>query len=169
MTLLFARANARAKGVTQIPKGRISYKEVKILAIGQKLFEEKFRPTGGAIKSIGPEGVETEFSIASEIVGFGNAEGIKGTNMGTLRSLAKPDGIGTGTGLGVMTLNGDAVTWKFSFAAKTSAAGAKYICTVTFMTMSDKLAWLNQTICVLEGESGPDLSKPGTNVYYEWN
>ncbi len=104
----------------------------------------------------------------SEITGFGKAEGIKGTNMGTLRSLAKPSGIGTGTGLGVMTLDGETVTWTFSFAAKTSAAGAKYICTVTFMAMSDKLAWLNQTVCVLEGESGPDLSKPGINVYYEW-
>ncbi len=142
---------------------------MKILTVGQKLFEEKFRPTGGAIKSIGSEGVESEFSITSEITGFGKAQGIKGTNMGTLLNLAKPGGIGTGTGLGVMMLDGDTVTWKFSYAAKTTAAGAKYICTVTFMTMSQKLAWLNQTICVLEGESGPDLTKPGTNVYYEWS
>jgi len=137
--------------------------------IGQKLFEEKFRPTGGAIKSIGSEGVESEFSITSEITGFGKAQGIKGTNMGTLRNLAQPSGIGTGTGLGVMMLDGDAVTWTFSYAAKTSAAGAKYICTVTFMTMSEKLAWLNQTICVMEGESGADLTTPGTNVFYEWS
>ncbi|MGZ4908286.1 MAG: hypothetical protein ACXVIG_04925 [Halobacteriota archaeon] len=51
-----------------------------------------------------------------------------------------------------MTLDGDAVTWKFSYAAKTSAAGAKYICTVTFMTMSKRLTWLNQTIRIIEGE-----------------
>ncbi len=142
---------------------------MKILAIGQKLFEEKFRPTGGAIKSVGSEGVETEFSIISEISGFGKAEGVTGTNMGTIRGLTEPGSIGSGTGIGVMTLEGDAVTWKFSYAAKTSAAGAQYICTVTFMTMSEKLAWLNQTICVLEGESGADLTKPGTNVYYEWS
>jgi len=74
--------------------------------------------------------------------------------MGTLRTLAQPGGIGTGTGLGVMMLDGEAVTWKLSFAAKNTAAGSKYISTVTFITMSEKLAWLNQTICVVEGESG---------------
>jgi hypothetical protein len=111
---------------------------VKILAIGPKLFEEKFRPTGGAIKSIGSEGVESEFSITSEITGFGKAQGIKGTNMGTLRNLVQPSGIGTGTGLGVMTLDGDAVTWKFSYAGKVSASWEKWVCTVTFTTMSEK-------------------------------
>lgn len=73
----------------------------------QKLFEEKFRPTGGAIKSIGSECVESEFSITSEITGFGKAEGFTGTNMGTLRNLAQPGGIGTGTGLGIMMLDGN--------------------------------------------------------------
>jgi hypothetical protein len=68
-----------------------------------------------------------------------------------------------------MMLDGDAVTWKYSYAAKSTAAGAKYICTVTFMTMSEKLAWLNQTICVMERESGADLTTPGTNVFYEWS
>jgi len=58
-----------------------------------------------------------------------------------------------------MTLDGDAVTWKLTYAAKTSAAGAKYNCTVTFMTMSEKLAWLNQTICVMEGESRSHLAR----------
>jgi hypothetical protein len=45
---------------------------VKILPIAQKLFEEKFRQRG-AIKSVRSEGVETEFSITSEITGFGKA------------------------------------------------------------------------------------------------
>jgi len=95
---------------------------VIILAIAQKPFEEKFRPTGGAIKSSGAEGVETELSTSSEITGFGKAQGLKGTNMGTLRTLAQPGGIATGTGLVVMMLDGEAVTWKLSFAAN------KYCC-----------------------------------------
>jgi hypothetical protein len=60
-----------------------------------------------------------------------------------------------------MNLDGDAVTWNFSYAGKTSAAGGKYVCLVTFMTMSEKLAWLNHTICALEGEGEADLTKPG--------
>jgi hypothetical protein len=149
--------------------GAHQYPEVKNLAIGQKLFEEKFRPLGGAIKSIGSEGFETEFSMSGEITGFGKAQGVKGTNIGTLRVFTRPDGIATGTGLGIMTLDGDAVTWKFGYAGKPSPAGGKHVCTVTFMTTSAKLAWLNQTICIIEGESETDLTKPGTKVFYEWS
>lgn len=61
------------------------------------------------------------------------------------------------------------MTWKYGYAAKNTAAGVRYIGTVTFKTMSEKLAWPNQTICVMEGESGTDLTTPGTNVYYKWS
>jgi hypothetical protein len=143
--------------------------KVNILAIGQKLFEEKFRPMGATIKSVGPEGVETEFTYAGDITGFGRAQGVKGTNMATVRVLKRP-GVATGTGQGIMTLAGDSAAYQLSYAAKaTGAAAAKYICTVTFMTTSDKFAWLNQTICVLEGEGEADPTKVGTNVFYEWS
>jgi hypothetical protein len=61
MTRIFARA----KGGTQIPNA-------ESLCIGEdfddrtKLFEEKFRPVGFAIKSVGPEGAESEVSVISE-------------------------------------------------------------------------------------------------------
>jgi hypothetical protein len=145
--------------------------EVKILAIGQKLFEEKFRPVGFAIKSVGPQGIETEMSITSEVTGFGRAQGVKGTNMGTLRDWRLPNGVATGTGHGIITTtDGDSVVWKLSYAGKAKPAGGeKYVCTVTFMTMSEKLAWLNQTICVMEGEGEADPTKVGTDVFYEWS
>lgn len=41
--------------------------------------------------------------------------------------------------------------------------------TVTFMTMSEKLAWLNRTICVIEGAGKADPAKGGTKVFYEWS
>ena len=59
---------------------------MKILAIGEKLFEEKVRPAGFAIKSVGSEGVESEFSVTGQITGFGKAESVKATNMGTMRN-----------------------------------------------------------------------------------
>lgn len=38
--------------------------------------------------------------------------------------------------------------------------------TVTFMTMSERLAWLNRTICVMEAAGD---AKAHTDVFYEWS
>jgi hypothetical protein len=140
---------------------------VKILAIGEKLFEEKVTPRGFAIKSVGSEGVESEYSVTGEITGFRRAEGIKATNMGTMRNLVRPTGITTGTAQGIITTtDGDSVVWKLCYAGKSSGAGGTFVGTVTFMTMSEKLAWLNSTICVIEGAGD---AKVGTDVFYEWS
>ncbi|MDD1721706.1 MAG: hypothetical protein LUP95_06960 [Euryarchaeota archaeon] len=61
------------------------------------------------------------------------------------------------------------MVWKGSYAGKTTAGGQKYIGTVTFMKMSWKLAWLNQTISIMEGAGEADPTKVGTNVFYEWS
>jgi hypothetical protein len=145
---------------------------VKILAIREKLFEEKVTPRGFTIKSVGSEGVESEYSVTGEITGFGKAEGVRATNMGTMCSHERPTGITTGgittgTAQGIMTTtDGDSVVWKLCYAGKASAAGWGLTGTVTFMTMSEKLAWLNSTICVIEGAGD---AKAGTDVFYEWN
>jgi hypothetical protein len=140
---------------------------VKILAIGEKLFEEKVTPKGFAIKSVGSEGVESEYSVTGEITGFGKAEGVKATNMGTMCNLVRPTGITTGTAQGIITTtDGDSVVWKLCYAGKSSGAGGTFVGTVTFMTMSEKLAWLNSTICVIEGAGD---AKVGTDVFYEWS
>ena len=97
--------------------------------------------------------------------GFGKAEGVKGTNMGTMCNLVRPTGITTSTAQGIMTTtDGDSVVWKLYYEGKASGAGGKFTGTVTFMTMSEKLAWLNSTICVFEGAGdakvGTDVSVP---------
>ena len=140
---------------------------MKILAIGEKLFEEKITPRGFAIKSVGSEGVESEYSVTGEITGFGKAEGVKATNMATMRNLVRPTGVATGTAQGIMTTtDGDSVVWKLCYAGKTSGTGGRLTGTVTFMTMSEKLAWLNSTICVIESVGD---AKVGTNLFYEWS
>ena len=99
---------------------------MKILAIREKLFEEKITPRGFAIKSVGSEGVESEYSVTGEITGFGKAEGVKATNMATMRNLVRPSGITTGTAQGVMTMtDGDSVVWKLCYAGKTSGTGVR--------------------------------------------
>jgi hypothetical protein len=64
------------------------------------------------------------------------------------------------------TTDGDSVVWKLCYAGKSYGAGGKFVGTVTFMTMSEKLAWLNSTICVMEGAGD---AKVGTDVFYEWS
>ena len=140
------------------------------MAIGEKVFEEKIRPVGFAIKSVGSEGVESEYSVTGEIIGFGKAQGVNGTNMGTMCNLLRPSGITTGTAQGIMTTtDGDSVVWKLSYAGRASGAGGKLTGTVTFATVSEKLSWLNRTICVMEGKGEADPTKVGTNVFYEWS
>ncbi len=73
------------------------------MTIGQKLSEEKIRPVGFAIKSVGSEAVESEYDVTGEIIGFGKAQGLKGTNMGNLLDLKQPSGVTTGTAQGIMT------------------------------------------------------------------
>ncbi len=68
---------------------------------------------------------------------------------------------------GIMTTTDeDSVVWKLCYAGKASGAGGKLTGTVTFMTMSEKLVWLNSTICIMESTGD---AKGGTNVFYEWN
>ncbi|MGB9372270.1 MAG: hypothetical protein WCB79_10125 [Halobacteriota archaeon] len=80
------------------------------MAIGEKIFEEKIRPVGFAIKSVGSEGVESEYSVTGEIIGFGKAQGVNGTNMGTMCNLLRLSGITTGTAQGIMTTT-DGILW----------------------------------------------------------
>jgi len=147
---------------------QLKSKLAKILAIGQKLFEEKTRAIGFSIKRIGSEGVTAEMSITSEIKGFGPAKGVEGKNMGTMKDLRGPSGIGGGTGQGIITTNdGDMIIWKMMYSRKT-AGKEKYVGVMTFMTMSKKLAWLNNIICATEGEGSPDITQGGINTIYEW-
>ncbi len=42
-----------------------------------------------------------------------------------------------------MTLDDDSVIVRLSYASKTSVSGGKGVSTATFITESEKLAWLN--------------------------
>jgi hypothetical protein len=61
------------------------------------------------------------------------------------------------------------VVWKLSYAGRASGVGGKLTGTVTFATVSEKLSWLNRTICVMEGKGEAHPTKVGTNVFYEWS
>jgi hypothetical protein len=141
-----------------------------ILPIGQKIFEEKWKPLGMTVKSTGSEGITIEMTSSGELTGFGPANDMKGTIVGTIIDTRGSSGISTGTGQGILnTTGGDMGIWKIMYAGRpTGSGGQKWIGTVTFMTMSKNLAWLNDMICVLEGGGEADPTKPGSGTFYEW-
>ncbi len=145
--------------------------EVKMLTIGQKIFEETVRPIGITVRSVGPEGVETETTISAEIVGFGPAQGVNGKLLGTQRNKIGSNGIVRGTGQGKMVFEqGELVVCKLKYAGRMTASdGQKHVGTLTFMTVSEKLAWLNQTVGVVEGEFKGGPTGSGKNIIYEWS
>jgi hypothetical protein len=136
------------------------------LVLGEKLWEEKGKAIGMAIKSIGPEGVHMEETFTSTVKGFGRSP--NGTNMGTLNIVTRPDGFFSGTGQGIFTTqDGDSVVWKLHGIGKPEAGKHKGVYTLEFMTTSQKLSWMNSLIAITEGVLDPKtMELSGTG--YEW-
>ena len=136
------------------------------LVLGEKLWEEKGKAIGVSVKSIDSEGVHMEETFASELKGIGRFP--SGRNMGTLNIVTRPDGFSSGTGQGIFTTqNGDSVVWKLFGLGKLEAGKDKSIAIVQFMTISQKLSWMNSLIVVLEAIADSktmEISDAG----YEW-
>jgi hypothetical protein len=135
------------------------------MVLGEKAAEEKGKAIGMSIRSIGPEGMTAEITIATEIKGFGRYP--SGRNMGTMTVLQGPK-TSTGTGQGViMTTDGESLPWHASFIGKTAGDRIRNVALVTFSTHSQKYAWMNEVLFVLDGESTADFSEL-SDTSYEW-
>jgi hypothetical protein len=135
------------------------------MALGEKVAEEKGKAIGMSIKSIGPEGMTTELSVASEIKGFGRFP--SGRNMGTLTAIEGPNTSRvTGQGV-VVTTDGESLPWHAFGISKRVGGRVKGIDLITFGTHSQKYAWMNDVLLVLDGEASPDFSE-FSDTAYEW-
>ena len=139
------------------------------MVIGQKLWEGKGKSGPGFMKSIDMEGVTSEFTWSAQLKGLGCAEGLDCMVNVTAKSKQPPKGIGTAKDIGViMTMAGDMATLKGHDLAKMVDGKPASVGLWSFMTMSDKLNWLNDLIALVTWEALDPMWQEFNMTIYEW-
>ncbi|MGD1061146.1 MAG: hypothetical protein ABR879_06785 [Methanomassiliicoccales archaeon] len=119
------------------------------MAIGERLYEEKGKVTMGFIKEIDANGLEMLQSFNTEVKGFDRMP--SGTNMASGKIMLMPNGMAHGKWHGmIMTVDGDMIVWAGNGRSKRSPSGINGVMLITYMTMSEKLKWLNDVIGIAD-------------------
>ena len=143
---------------------------MKIL-LGEKIFEGKGKSVGPSyIKSIGAEGVTSMYAWTAQLKGMGKAKGFDPMVNVTAESMTPPKGVAAAKDQGMlMTMTGDMAIvrgmdlMKMMMGGKPTSVGLW-----AFMTMSEKIAWLNDTIALVTFESVDPMWMEFTVTVYEW-
>ena len=141
------------------------------MVLGEKLWEGKAKSAGpGLIKSVGSDGVTSEYSWMAQVKGMGRAKGIDGNINVTAISVVPPKGVGTAKDQGVfMTMSGDMGVLKGSDLMKMMAGkNPSAVGLWSFMTMSEKLAWMNDLIALVTFEAQDPMWMESVATIYEW-
>lgn len=132
--------------------------------LGDQLERETGQITGMRVLSTsGEPKVEVSFQ------GKGQLMGVDVTDMGTYRSVMRPDGSMYGEGQGItMTSEGETVTWTGSGVGRPLGRGdaSTWRGAVYYHTTSQKLAGLNSVVGVFEYENDENGNVEIT--VYEW-
>jgi len=135
------------------------------MALGEKVSEEKGKAVGMSIKSISADGVTIEGSFVGEVQGFGRFA--SGRNMATITITQGPK-TSRSTGQGVyVTKDGESLPYHFSAIGKNVGDRHRDVALITFSTLSQKYAWVNDLLFVLDLNASLDLSEY-TDTAYEW-
>ena len=141
------------------------------MAIGEKLWEGKGKTSGpGFIKSIGMEGVTSEYSWMAQVKGMGRAKGIDGTVNVTAISMTPPKGVGAAKDQGIfMTMTGDmGVAKGFDLMKMTVGGKPMAVGLWSFMTMSEKIGWMNDLIALVTFEAADPMWMEFNIAIWEW-
>jgi hypothetical protein len=125
------------------------------MAVGEKLWEGKAKAQSTIIKGADSEGVWLLATWMAEMKGMGKAKGVDGTILFTSKVNMGPSGAGISMGQGLLTtMTGDMAVIKGYGYGKPVKDKAKSVGIWTYMTMSPKLAWINDaaTLVTLEGD-----------------
>jgi hypothetical protein len=141
------------------------------MVLGEKLWEGKAKSAGtGLIKSVGMEGVTSEYSWTAQMKGTGRAKGADINVHVTAVSMMPQKGVGAAKDQGVfMTMSGDMGVlkgldlMKMSMGSKPTAVGLW-----SFMTMSEKLGWMNDLIALVTFEALDPMWEQSNITIYEW-
>jgi len=140
------------------------------MAIGDKLWEGKGKSNPGFIKAVGMEGVTSIFSWTAQVKGMGPAEGVDGNINVTAKSMMPPKGVGGAKDQGVfMTMTGDMSVLKgFDLMKMTMGSKPISVGLWSFMTMSEKLSWMNDLIAIVTFEALDPMWMEFNITIWEW-
>jgi hypothetical protein len=141
------------------------------MVLGQKLWEGKGKSGGaGFIKSIDMNGVTSVFTWSVQLKGMGTAKGVDGNLNVTAKSMMPPKGVSAAKDQGIfMTSTGDMVVVKgFDLMKMTMGANPSSVGLYAFMTMSSKLAWMNDLIALVTFEALDPMWQEFAMTVYEW-
>jgi hypothetical protein len=139
------------------------------LVLGEKLWEGKGKSGNSFIKSVGMEGVVSEYNFTAQLKGFGCAEGVDCNINVTAFGVQPPKGMGKAKDQGMlMTQNGEMAVLKGHDVSKMAEGKPVSVGLWSFMTMSEQLEWLNDVIAVVTFEALDPMWQEFNVVIYEW-
>ena len=141
------------------------------MVLGQKLWEGKGKSVGaGLIKSVGMEGIISEYSWMAQVKGMGCAEGLDGNINVTAISKTPPAGVGEAKDQGIfmMTTGEMSVLKGFDLMKMNVGSNPSAVGLWTFMTTSEKLSWMNKLIALVNFEALDPMWMEVNITIYEW-
>jgi hypothetical protein len=142
---------------------------VKILVLGQKLFEGKGKSGASFIKWVGMEGVAQLYSWNAQVKGLGPAKGVECNIAVTGKGMTPVKGLGTAKDQGVFnTTTGEMGVLKGYDISKMAEGKASSVGLWSFMTMSEKLSWMNNLIAIVTFDALDPMWQEFNISIYEW-
>jgi hypothetical protein len=126
------------------------------LVIGEKIFEGKGKSEGPSyIESMNADGVTSMYAWSAQLKGIGKAQGVNATVNVTAKSMVPPKGVAASKDKAMLfTMTGDmAVVKGLDLMKMVPGTNPSSVGLWTFMTMSEKLGWLNDVIAVVTFEA----------------
>jgi hypothetical protein len=141
------------------------------MVLGEKLWEGKGKSAGQSfIKSVDMSGVTTMYNWSAMVKGMGKAKGVDGNLNVTSFGMQPPKGIAASKDQGMfMTATGDMGVLKgMALMKMTPGSKPSSVGLWTFMTMSEKLGWMNDLVAVVTFEALDPMWMEFTITISEW-
>lgn len=133
------------------------------------MFEGKGKSGPSFIKWVGMEGIAQMYSWTANVKGMGKAQGVEGMISVTAKGMTPPKGLGMAKDQGIFRTNmGDMGILKGMDLSKMVEGKATSVGLWSFMTMSEKLGWMNDLIAVVSFEALDPMWQDFNITVYEW-
>jgi hypothetical protein len=142
---------------------------VNNMVLGEKLWEGKGKGNPGFIKSINMEGVTSIYTYSADLKGMGRAKGMDLMLHVTAKGMMPPKGIAAETDQGtLMNMTGDMAVMKGYGLMKMTGAKPTSVGLWSFMTVSEKLGWMNNVIALVTFEALDMMWETFNVTIYDW-